>query len=551
MSYIAAFLTVATLGFDPFVQQLLTTQNRVVPVPASGISINSTTSMTTDIYAAMDYPETKAQLTAAMLADVQQEVQPPSIMATSTSERRASKKRSDATTQALVSPLRADCPSRNCVWKPYYALDICTQCRTTTKELSVKNLSPKSSDLAAMVSAVQGGRVSHGDQLTSNFTWEITPKFGRTWQVASNLSAFINSGDMSGNPDGLEIHGTILHKLVWPLNFAGSDGLLLDTRGWTKQSFAGIDEPVAAIGFAEFNLGDNGVPVLNNSLECAVTYCVKEYKRSVVEGNLVSNVLSTHYGKVTGDPNAPSGLSWSATVDGTSFEADPFLMYGTGIGTLTGYVLGNTTHSYKGKCLASRNWSCSAPVTSNSGTYGALNTEAWQGIDLTPDFMPVLENVNTLMSDIVQQYGNVSMVGENAVTKPFVVVRWAWIALPATVVFFGLMLLSLTVWETIRLQAPSWKSSLLPLLYRHIHVDDGSVEGRNNPVAAEPASTRSPPTPDACFASSNLVSKFEVEAEATITRFTKERTGLQVWQLQSLEIIQEDTKRWWQRLKWW
>lgn len=311
--------------------------------------------------------------------------------------------------------------------------------------------------------------------------------------------------------------------------------------------FAGIDQPVAALGFAEFNFDDTGVPALNYSVECAVTYCVKEYNRSVVQGNLVSNVLSTHYGKVTGDPDAYGDLSWSAEVNGTNFTADSLLGYGTGIGILTGYLIGNTTHDYAGTCDATRGRSCSVPVTSNSGTYGAISTEAWQGIDLTPDFMTVLENANAVMSEILQRYGNVSVAGENAVTKSFVVVRWAWIALPATFVLFGLMLLGLTVWETARPQAPTWKSSLLPVLYRYVQVGDG----RRNPVAEEHASPRSRPAPDGSLMSSNLVSRFAAEAEATVSRLSKETTAVQVWHLQSLETKQADTKRWWHWLKWW
>ena len=541
MPYVAAFLTVITLGFDPFVQQLLTTQGRVVRIPASGISINSTTSVTLDIVVAMEYPETLAQLTAAMLADVQQEDQPMDIS--------TKRKRSDATTQTLASPLQAACPSGNCIWQPYHALDICTQCRTTTEDVTIKNLSPESSALPAMISDALAAEKLNNDQYSSNFTWEIIPKSGRTWRVDSNLTAFVNENAMDGTPKGLETHGAIVHKVLWPLNFAGSNAFSLDPTGWSRQRFAGIDEPVAAIGFAEFDFDHRGLPALNYSLECAVTYCVKEYNRSVVQGNLVSNVLSTHYGTVSGDPDAYSDLSWSATVNGTSFTVDAFLGYGTGIGTMVGYMLGNTTHAYSGGCSASDGWSCTAPVTSNSGTYGAISAEAWQGIDLTLDFTTVLDNVNTLMSEILQQYGNVTVVGENAVTQSFVVVRWAWIALPATVVFFGLIVLGLTVWETMRLQAPSWKSSLLPLLYRYVHVENDSAEGQRNRVAKGPASNRSPPASDGYLRSSNLVSRFALEAEATVTRLIKETTALQVWQLQSLETVQADTKRWWQWLK--
>jgi hypothetical protein len=89
----AAFLTVATLGFDAFVQQLLTTEVRVMPAAGEGISVNSTASTTAHILAAVSYPETKAQLIAAMLANMQQEEQPMVVMAVKSPASRAIKKR--------------------------------------------------------------------------------------------------------------------------------------------------------------------------------------------------------------------------------------------------------------------------------------------------------------------------------------------------------------------------------------------------------------------------------------------------------------------------
>ncbi len=551
MPYLAALLTVATLGFDAFVQQLLTTETRIVSVPANGISINSTTSMTLDIYLAMDYPETTAQYTAAMLANVQQEDQPMDSVTSSVEERRLRRKRSESTIQRLASPLKADCPRGNCIWDPYYALDICSQCRTTTKEVAIKNLSPNSLDLTAMVSAARSGQVTGTHVMGSNFTWEMVPKFGHAWRVPSNLSAFVNARDLDDSAERLEVHASIVEKVVWPLNFAGADSLLLDTSGWTRQGFAGIDEPVAAIGFAEFTINDDGVPALNHSQECAVTYCVREYKPSVVLGNLVLNVLSTHYGKVSRDLDTSTDLGWLAEVNGTNFTVDSGLMYGVGIGTLTNYLLGNSTHKYGGQCEANNDtWSCSLPVTSVRGNLEAYSTEAWQGIDLTSEFTGVLDNANTLTSQIVQRYGNVSVVGDNAVTKTFVVVRWPWITLPAAIVLFGVVALAVTLWETSRMQAPSWKASLLPLLYRYVHVD-GSTVGGSNIVGTGPAASQPPSEPDGWFAGSNLVSEFQVEAEATATRFTRDRSKLHIWQLQSLEIVQKDQKSWWRRPEWW
>ena len=559
---ISAFLVIATLGFDPFVQQLLTIQDRIVPVPANGISVNSTTSMTVNIYSAMGYPETAAQLTAAMLANVQQEDQPESVLAQrAVSGLRMSVKRSVATAKTLASPLTADCPSGDCVWQPYYALDICSQCRDTTEEVVLKNLSPQSSDMTAIALGLQSGELTPEDgPFRSNFTWEIVPKFGFSWQVSSNLSVSVfSSGSSTGGPvagspyylvnstssDPATGEAYIVHKVVWPLNFANTEmDVSLDTTGWTKQAFAGIDEPVAAIGFAEFNLNDYGVPVLNNSLECAITYCVKEYSRSVVRGNLVTDVASTHYGKVT---EGPAGLGWVAHVNNTNFTVDSIIMYGAGIGTMASYLLGDSTHGYQGDCTINGTGICPLPVTSNGGTYNASYPQAWEGVDLTPDFATVLKNVQSLLSDTVQSYGNVSVAGDNAITKTFVIVRWEWIALPAAIVFFGLLVLLITVWQTSRLKAPKWKSSLLPLLYRYADVDDASAEGERSSRPAQPPPSQLRPAPVGHFASSNRVSYFEVEAKATKTRLTKESTGWQVWRLQSLETIHQASKRWWRR----
>jgi hypothetical protein len=525
-------LTILTLGFDAFVQQLLTTQDRIVLVPVAGTSISSTTSLDSQILSAMIvYPETLAQLTLVMLANVKVQDQPIVIVAATSPERSANVKRSDGATQALVSPLKADCPSGNCVWKPYYALDICTQCRSTTDEMTLKNLSPGSSNLPEMVSAAHAGRSSTVKAQTSNFTLEVVPKSGRTWQVTSSLNI-----DTGGYYDG-----NFIQKIVWPLNFAGSDGSSLDTTGWTNQSFAGLDGPVAAIGFAEFGLGNDGVPSLNNSLECAMTYCVKEYKRSVVRGKLVSDVLSTHYGGIARDVEHPSVLSWTANVNGTPFSAGTSIsFYGTGIATLAGYMVGNATNWYSGSCSATQDWSCTAPSMGGNANliYSALSTDAWEGIGLTPNFTTVLENANTLLSEIFQQYGNISQAGDDAVTKSFVVVRWAWIALPAAVVIFGLMILGLTVWETTRLKAPIWKSSLLPLLYRFTDVVGGA-----GPVAEDPNSPRMTAVPSGHSAATNLVSNFEVEAEATSSRLAGDTTGPRLWRLQSLEVTHQSLEK--------
>lgn len=531
-AYLAALVTVGALGFEPFVQQLLTTQYRVVPVASSGIYINSTSSITVDIFAAFDYPETDIQITAAMLADVQQEPQAPNGEAAQVLDRRATSQLSNAnaTSQSSTSPLKATCLSGNCVWPNYYTLDICARCQNITKTTSMKNLSPDAANLAEIVSVARQNKQNGSAVSASSFVWEIVPRNGNSVRVNSSVSAFVDSETESGEPDGLEYSGYLVHKIVWPLNVVGFVDDIFDTTGWTPQSFAGVEGPVVALGYAEFGFNPNtGQPFLNNSLECALTYCVSEYNRSVVEGNLVSNILSTQYGAVSGNPGTTENLSWSAKVNGTDFTVDSFLMYGSGVGTLVQRMVGQTNYVFGGHCLASNDWSCDdTPVYSDSN-YSSVQ---WEGIDLTADFSVVVENANAIVSEIVQQYGNISVAGQNSTTKSFVIVRWPWIALPLAVVLLGMLTLGLTVWETNRLEAPLWKSSLLPLIYRYKHDDDDLQQQKpSSPgqAAAQPQILLKGSDPQ-----SDLVSRFKVQAETTLASLSKDEPAQGVWMLQSI-----------------
>lgn len=71
---------------------------------------------------------------------------------------------------------------------------------------------------------------------------------------------------------------------------------------------------------------------------------------------------------------------------------------------------------------------------------------------------------------------------------------------------------------------------------------DNSNEGRVSTVAAEATFGRVLPSLDDGSGDSNLVSSFQVEAEATVSQFTKQTAGLQIWQLRSFGIVQENEK---------
>lgn len=133
-------------------------------------------------------------------------------------------------------------------------------------------------------------------------------------------------------------------------------------------------------------------------------------------------------------------------------------MYGSGVGTLVQSMVGQTNYGLSGVCLASKDWSCdNEPQYLMTGNYSSIQ---WEGIDLTADFSVVVKNANAVVSEILQQWGNISIAGQNSTTKSCVIVRWPWMALPLTIVLLGMLTLGLMVWETHRSDAPSWKSSL-------------------------------------------------------------------------------------------
>ena len=575
-AYLAALVTIGVLGVDPFVQQLLTTQYRVVGVglsAADDVHINSTKYLTPTINTAFTYDTTSIQLTTAMLADVQQDPQSNRFnpgqgkaKRTTTPQLSTANAIPNTTSKSFSSPLKATCPSGNCIFPNYYSLDICSRCQNITQATSLKNLTPRLPNLSDLISTLRHENTTISTPPGfSTVAWSLIPPRGKSVQFNTTLDVVLAGAGFSDTPNQAVYSATFMHSIVWALNvdhFLYDGGF--DAVGWKgRQSYAGIDAPVVALGYAQMGFDTiSGLPVLNNSMECAITYCVSEYNRSVVAGNLVSNVLSTHYGAVSGSGTPVSTfLNWSADVNGTNFTLDASVQYGSGVWTLTDFMMGQVQYDVSGDCLASDNWTCVNPPSYNP-SYPSYGSEA---IDLTADFAVVVENANAVVSDIIQQYGNVSIAGQNSATKPFVIVRWAWIAFPLGIVLLGMLTLGLTLWETRRLKAPAWKASLMPLIYRYghdggedEHGDEGALQHQQGPLSpvqgaaaiGNTTTTATPQsqTPSKAFISDphpqpNLVSQFEVRAEATLAYVSKAQDfALGVWMLQSKrEIPKQNT----------
>ena len=83
-----------------------------------------------------------------------------------------------------------------------------------------------------------------------------------------------------------------------------------------------------------------------------------------------------------------------------------------------------------------------------------------------------LDGFTHSLTAVIRQYGNASNaikpVGTTWLAETCIDVKWAWLSLPATLLLFAIIFLSLTIWKMENRQVALWKSSPLPLLFHGI-----------------------------------------------------------------------------------
>ena len=267
-------------------------------------------------------------------------------------------------------------------------------------------------------------------------TWSYSLPHGPPVHTYATVDAYIDE------PGHISLTGEYTHRTVWSLN-AGyfQDSGTLDYTSWTRQQFAGLDGPVLALGYLELGLNPTtGQPVVKEALECALTFCVREYDRSVIEGTLVSNIVSTHYGLATthsfsSKPGPIPALDWSAQVNGSTFVA---AADNSAVSLpLTAWCVhtGNTTNRYVGDCevapqRSSNEVECLIPA-SQIEPVGNCSTLVCSTLDFGANFTKVVENVGQVLTDIIQEQGNIQIKGQAFRTVVQVSVRWGWVVYPA------------------------------------------------------------------------------------------------------------------------
>ena len=345
---------------------------------------------------------------------------------------------------------------------------------------------------------------------------------GHTFHTPRGASVDIEvTGEVSGN---VAENSTVKNYAIdlefpfgatWDLSYQPSCYQFAWDYYWCNDlTIAGVYRPDVALGQISFAFDTTSPSTLSiaSASECALSYCVQGYERSVSDGQ-----LST---KVTHDVIGQNDVNdyWSGTINGvpyyyetvyTSYISKHLLSVLQGVS----YYLPACTMSWTGP-----ENNRSAVVTGcGELAMGALDSSMASMLGLAmakgQSISDILSRVANATSIYLQASGTETREGTIWSRQTFVHVRWVWLALPTIVVILTCVALGWAIWQSRSAGIPLWRTSLLPLFYRY--EDD----------QAERGSGRLP--------ASNALSTFEQDAETAMVSLMRQDGGADggVWTL--------------------
>ncbi|OAP56125.1 hypothetical protein AYL99_09304 [Fonsecaea erecta] len=405
------------------------------------------------------------------------------------------------------------CPQGSCEWPVYHSLAFCSKCVNMTDHVTMTTEPGSLVPLNASRIIEQYVPYISAYTLATDGNQSVVVLRNQSVQFPNGVPGqVIFSVDVDGpaiynengtaeipNSCGLDMNYTT--GLVWPLNIpdpAQLDLFELGPNTWLGGTYAGIKNPLLALGSISMYWNTDGTQVeLKSASECALTLCVNEYQTKVNGTTVTSSILSTTYGEV----QAHSGLgyaTWSAEVNGTTYFLGDGINFapndpnGAGqdgeqltgiIQTMLDVTVGNKYYMGHLDCTVDQDNATNRTVVTEcyaedefDGT--VYSSTEMQIIDTTPRGVEaMLENIAAATTDLFQRYGNVDVTGSAVGAENFVQTRWWWISLPAAVVVMAMVSLAATMYSTKRRGIGIWKTALLPMVFRGPFVEDGMRGG--------------------------------------------------------------------------
>lgn len=459
LASLGALITLLTLAYDPFVQQVLKYPVREISQASDDVSTGQALVFFPDV----NTPAFGNALHAGIWSDEAAFVRDPS------------------------------CPSGNCNWPIFKSVGWCTKCENVTTRIEVDDC-PFEDLFDAKIK-----------DLTCNITLDGTSSVRYAWGNASQELGY-DSFDRYGLQNDSDLD--ILSHIVWQVHKSTSG------RGPTV---LGIENPALVVGYAQlWYLGDGQTwpnttirATVHHAEQCLITPCERTYNISTLNGELRAGVLEENYGisqlydvpavvdihspfqteEVFCWQNEPGNLTWhyirEGELDGPQYGyTNPWLppqqrrwvnVSSSGFCSLPDYqddISNSLTGEGRMNVIANMPGSGQTAIWEFIQAYPyaeslqapEYTSRALQKI-MTSNLTTVLGNVAASMTKLALDLSNVTVHGNVSTSEVYVHAEWKWLVFPITLEALGMLLILSTVAVSHSQKARLWKSSVMPLLY--------------------------------------------------------------------------------------
>lgn len=428
LATLGAFITICTIAFGPFFQQLVDYPTRDVEQANLTAVASRNANYTTN-----DFRKLSGVMTAGLVFGSERLDRGPS------------------------------CPTAWCSWDSYKSVGWCSKCKRIDGHLNDSKCIVKTLVHRGRWDQPFCGLVMHSNNQIDQYFMKL-----KNWtDIRLPLANRLN----------------VIREIIYPVfdfeDFVAADGLVIP-HPFLKFRHAIVDRNEQV--FQNLTLSDQNPLRLGQFNECALTFCEREYTTETIDGITSSNLTSTDYGNFSqiafpegGTRTAYSFAPWcwypkSAWGDITWTSFDGGLTYQDEsqrafcppsyvdyMDALRGIVVMNhTTLWYFNQTYAS----------DNATEFERYRVEdaGWSPTNISLIF----ENIAAALTSYGLRTSNLTATGKALLPQPYVRVRWQWIALPAFLELASLVLLLSTIFYSRRIGVPIWKSSLLAVCYHDI-----------------------------------------------------------------------------------
>jgi hypothetical protein len=388
---------------------------------------------------------------------------------------------------------KPSCSSGNCTWAEYSTTGWCSKCQDAMPYVKLNDC-----DLSGYNFDV--------DPLNRTGSCSIDFGHGDTVQVLSPPQSIYQNNTGFNTQSYTYNVSTLSTAVVWPLGLLNSNySMPLDNK-----TYAGATNPIVALGnvhlkrcneVAEFSGLDEGL-CITYAEECVLSLCTTLVETSVENGTpkiafndedygclsqaynesreyYDSDSLCWQAGKLCTDPNSVNNTptqTQSSSPLISDFCSDGIIVQNRALSDSDNSDPSPRLSNVQGKLLTRLTGNQSARwIIGDKGGFreGYTQTSSFSMEYIIANGLePVLAEVApSLTHQALLANTSVEEIGAVWTIETFVAVDWPWLIYPAMLVLSSIVLLALTALHSHRCGLRTWKSSILPLLYRTLDPD--------------------------------------------------------------------------------